>query len=107
MHGGRRRSDPQASPSRRQLIPPIPRMRQQGPLCPKIHEAVELPFSEKAKNVIRRSSQEADNLESKTIMTKHILSGLLLEEDTLAQQILTEWGFTADTVRYLPPDSAE
>ncbi len=75
------------------------RLRQQGSAGRKIPETVELPFSEKAKNVLQRSSQEADQLEIKTIMTKHILYALLLEDNSLAQQSLAEWGVTSDMVR--------
>ena len=76
------------------------RVRQQHPIREKIAESVDLPFSEEAKHVLNYALDEADQLKSRAITSKHILIGLLREENCPAQKILSELGVTSGTVRH-------
>ena len=76
------------------------RIRHQYPVQDKIAESVDLPFSEEAKHVLISAQEEADQLKSRAITSKHILIGLLREEDCPAQRILSELGVTPETVRH-------
>jgi ATP-dependent Clp protease ATP-binding subunit ClpC len=53
----------------------------------------------RAKHVLNSAVEEADQLDSRVITSKHILIGLLREENCLAQKMLSELGVTPETVR--------
>jgi ATP-dependent Clp protease ATP-binding subunit ClpC len=58
---------------------------------------MELPFSDAAKHALHSSMEEADNSDVRTITPRHLLIGLLREQDCLAQKTLSELGVTLST----------
>jgi len=60
---------------------------------------VDLPLSAEAKRVLTYAAQEAENLGHSYIGTEHLLLGLLVEERTIAFEVLTERGVVAYDVR--------
>ena len=69
------------------------------PLGAKIPTTVELPFSEPARRALNFALEEADRLGDQTISTRHLVMGLLREEDSPAQKILVELGVTLEAAR--------
>ncbi|MCI0660335.1 MAG: hypothetical protein L0220_04605 [Acidobacteria bacterium] len=60
---------------------------------------VDLPLSAEAKRVLAYAAQEAEDLGHSYIGTEHLLLGLLVEERTIAFELLTEMGVVAYDVR--------
>jgi ATP-dependent Clp protease ATP-binding subunit ClpC len=83
------------------------RIRQQHPIGNKFSTSVDLPFSEEAKQVLISAQEEADQLKSRVITSKHILIGLLREENCLAQRILSQLGATIEGTRHYQDHSAD
>jgi ATP-dependent Clp protease ATP-binding subunit ClpC len=75
------------------------RILQQHQFGDKFSTSVDFPFSEEAKQVLISAQEEADQLDSRVITSKHILIGLTREENCLAQRILSELGVTPEAVR--------
>ena len=75
-------------------------IRQQRPVREKISTSVDLPFSEAGKRTLNYALDEADQLNSREITPKHILLGLLREENCLAQKILSGAGVVPDSARH-------
>src|ERR1039458_4484579 len=65
---------------------------------PPTSTAVDLPLSEAAKRILKHAAHEADRLANKHIGTEHLLLGLL-DEDSLAAQLLHEGGADAAKLR--------
>jgi ATP-dependent Clp protease ATP-binding subunit ClpC len=60
---------------------------------------VDLPLSAEAKRVLTYAAQEAEKLGHRNIGTDHLLLGLLVEEGTIAHELLTEMGVVLYDVR--------
>src|SRR6187402_559584 len=60
----------------------------------------EIPLTEKAKRVLQASSSEAEELSHSQVTGEHLLMGLSKIEDTLAQQVLSNHGLDANTIRH-------
>lgn len=65
----------------------------------RIQESVDIPLSKSYQAVLLHSANEANQLNSKDIDTKHLLLGILREERSPAAKILMEIGLTYSTVR--------
>ena len=74
------------------------RIRQQYPARDRIPTSADLPFSEAGIRVLKYAAEEADRLGSRTIKHKHLLIGLLREEDCPATTILKELGVTREAI---------
>jgi ATP-dependent Clp protease ATP-binding subunit ClpA len=69
------------------------------PRGPTISTSVEIPFSGPAKGALLHAAQEADRLSHDYIGTEHLLLGLLREQGSVAEDVLTSRGLRLDRVR--------
>jgi ATP-dependent Clp protease ATP-binding subunit ClpC len=67
----------------------------------KIPTSVEIPFSDHAKRALEAAAGEADRLGHRYIGTEHLLLGLLREEGSVAETVLTGRGLRLEQVRDL------
>jgi ATP-dependent Clp protease ATP-binding subunit ClpC len=65
----------------------------------KIPTSVEVPLSSESKDVLAYAVEESERLKAKQVGTEHLLVGLLREEGSLAQRILSENGVRLSDVR--------
>ena len=75
------------------------RIRAVTPVRPKISTSVDLPLSHESKRVLAYSAEEAEKLKHVYIGPRHLLLGLLREENSLAANLLRERGLTIEKVR--------
>ncbi len=62
-------------------------------------DALDLPYTSRAKKVLELAMTEARDLSHKYVGTEHILLGLIREERGIAAQVLADSGMTLDTAR--------
>ena len=74
-------------------------VERQRPGREKFSTSIELPLSPEAKRVLAYARDEGDRLQHRHIGTEHLLLGLLMEEGTLAAEILRERGLRLAAVR--------
>jgi|SRR5262245_38835 len=60
---------------------------------------IDLPLSEETKRVLTYAAEEAEKLGHRYIGTEHLLLGLLVEQETIAHEFLTEFGVVLYDVR--------
>ncbi len=65
----------------------------------KVSTSVDLPFSEESKRVLNSAAEESHRFSHKYIGTEHILLGLLREDQSVAAEILREYGISPDLIR--------
>ncbi|MBN2242008.1 MAG: ATP-dependent Clp protease ATP-binding subunit [Acidobacteria bacterium] len=65
----------------------------------KVSTSVDLPFSEESKRVLNNAAEESGNYSHKYIGTEHILLGLLREDNSIAAEILKEYGIHEELIR--------
>lgn len=61
--------------------------------------SVELPLSREAKRALNYATEESERLDHRAIGTPHLLLGMLREHDSLAAQLLREYGVTLEAAR--------
>jgi ATP-dependent Clp protease ATP-binding subunit ClpC len=66
---------------------------------PPSNPPISIPLSDASKQVLASASQEADRLQHRHIGTRHLLLGLLHEENAQATRLLLELGVTLDAAR--------
>ena len=64
----------------------------------KIHASVDLPLSPAAKQVLSYAADESYRLHDRNIGTEHLMLGLIMEEQSLASELLRSRGVTAAKV---------
>jgi ATP-dependent Clp protease ATP-binding subunit ClpC len=65
----------------------------------RISASVQIPLSVQSKRVLAAAAEEADRLSNEKVGTEHLLLGLLLEENSLASEILRGRGLEISVVR--------
>lgn len=65
----------------------------------RIPTSVELPLAPESKRVLHYAHEESDRLRDRHIGTEHLLLGLMREERSIAEQVLSELGLSLDGVR--------
>jgi len=65
----------------------------------KVSTSVDLPFSEESKRVLNSAAEESSHFSHKYIGTEHILLGLLREDQSIAAEILKEYGIHEELIR--------
>lgn len=65
----------------------------------KISTSVEIPLSDEAKEVLKYAAEESEGLKQGHIGTEHLLLGMLRQENSLAEKILTEMGLALSDMR--------
>jgi len=65
----------------------------------KTSTSIDLPLSNECRNVLEHARMQADQLGHRHLGTEHLLLGLLLEEQSLAAEILVERGLRFDAIR--------
>ncbi len=75
------------------------RIRAVTPVRPKISTSVDLPLSHESQRALAYSTEEAEKLKHVYIGPRHLLLGLLREENSLAANLLHERGLSITSVR--------
>lgn len=65
----------------------------------KVSTSVDMPLSEESKRALAHAAEEADRLGDKQISTRHLLLGLLREENGIVAKVLSEAGISASEFR--------
>ncbi len=65
----------------------------------KVSTSVDLPFSEECKRVLNVAAEESERLSNRFIGTEHLLLGLLMQEKSVAAEILREHGLRPAMIR--------
>ncbi len=65
----------------------------------KISTSEDIPLSNESKRVLEYAAEEADRLTDRHIRSKHLLLGLLRENQSMAAQLLGEEGVTLERAR--------
>jgi uncharacterized protein YbbC (DUF1343 family) len=65
----------------------------------KIHTSVELPLADGTKRALAYAHEESDRLQHRHIGTEHLLLGVMREPETLASQLLHQYGVEMEAVR--------
>ena len=76
-----------------------PKIAQRFPSGLTISTAADMPLSQAAKQVLHYAAEESDRLKDQHIAPAHLLLGLLRDKESVAAEILTEHGVSADEVR--------
>jgi len=65
----------------------------------RVSTSVDLPLSNEAKRVLTYAAEERENLHHRHVGPEHLLLGLLREKESIAAQILSEFGLSYEVVR--------
>jgi lipoprotein-releasing system ATP-binding protein len=75
--------------------------REKAVTAEKISASIDLPLTEESKRVLRHAADEAERWRHRRIGAKHLLLGILREEQCLAARILREHGLDLEGARQL------
>ncbi len=75
------------------------RIEEATPPLPTTPTCVDLPLSQVCRSVLTSAAEEAEQLQHRHIGTEHLLLGLLKQERSLAANLLTEAGISAEELR--------